>query len=459
MMVFIVFTIWALGLFVLFTDPKRTSIRWACATAFVGAGGFISGAIDETIMPHFADYLAAKPGTTNTLIVVSRISSFVCQAGLPYTFLMFSVHSAEFLSRRVKLTIQYAALSLPLGMLWITPVYPELLFNYWIMVAWVIPFFLFSCTLLVVQYMREKDPLVKKNSFFTNVLIIVPLFFVFIFIYIMRTQNDYEAWRYNIGVVTIQFILIVAISLKYGFLGVRLRVEKRRLDSTLRALTSGAQIINHTIKNEAGKISLYANRIETYADETNQPSLKEDALVLMQSSQHMLDMMNRIQNQLRDVELREEPCDPGQIIGQVTQNLTPYILKQQVEVVSELDETLRLHGDGVQLREVITNLCMNALEAMKSGGKLQLQLFMSHKHLIITVADTGTGITKENLPHVLDPFFSTKRTGQNFGLGLSYCYNVMQKHQGQLEIYSEQGKGTTVFLFFPKKRVIINDSE
>ncbi|GEC92064.1 hypothetical protein BBR01nite_43950 [Brevibacillus brevis] len=173
----------------------------------------------------------------------------------------------------------------------------------------------------------------------------------------------------------------------------------------------------------------------------------------------MLDMMNRIQNQLRDVELREEPCDPGQIIGQVTQNLTPYILKQQVEVVSELDETLRLYGDGVQLREVITNLCMNALEAMKSGGKLHLQLFLSHKHLIITVADTGTGITKENLPHVLDPFFSTKRTGQNFGLGLSYCYNVMQKHQGQLEIYSEQGKGTTVFLFFPKKRVIINDSE
>lgn len=454
MMVFILFTIWALGLLVLFTDPKRTSIRWACATAFAGGGGFLSAVIDETVLPLWKDTLAIYPGSDQILLFVSRSASFVCQTGLPYTFLMFAVHSSESLSRKVKAVVQYTALLLPLLMLVITPIYPVLSFNYWIMVAWVIPFFLAACTLLIVQYRREKDPLVKKNSFFTNVLIIVPLFFVFIFIYVMRIQNDYEAWRYNMLVVAIQFILIVAISLKYGFLGVRLRVEKKRLDSTLRALTSGAQIINHTIKNEAGKISLYADRIESYAEETNQPGLKEDALVLLQSSEHMLDMMNRIQGQLRDVELREATCFPSQIITQVIQTLSPYTDKQQVDVECELDEALRLYGDGVQLREILTNLCMNALEAMKTGGTLRLQLFRSNKHLVIAVADTGTGISKDNLPHVLDPFFSTKRTGQNFGLGLSYCYNVMQKHQGQLEIYSEPGKGTTVFLFFPKKRVV-----
>lgn len=454
MMVLTLFTIWALGLLVLFTDPKRTSIRWACATAFVGGGGFLSGVIDETLIPLWKDTLALYPGSDQFLLFLSYSASFFCQTGLPYTFLMFAVHSSEWLSRRVKQIIQYSALLLPLLMLVITPIYPVLSFNYWIMVAWVIPFFLISCTLLIVQYRREKDPLVKKNSFFTNVLIIIPLFFVFIFIYVMRIQNDYEAWRYNMLVVAIQFILIVAISLKYGFLGVRLRVEKKRLDSTLRALTSGAQIINHTIKNEAGKISLYADRIESFAEETNQPSLKEDARVLLQSSQHMLDMMNRIQGQLREVELREANCSPSHVIRQVISTLAPYTDKNRVNVETELDETLQLHCDSVQLREIITNLCMNALEAMKNGGTLHLQLFRSNKHLVIAVADTGTGISKENLPHVLDPFFSTKKTGQNFGLGLSYCYNVMQKHQGQLEIYSEPGKGTTVFLFFPKKRVV-----
>lgn len=453
MMVFILFTIWALGLLVLFTDPKRTSIRWASATAFVGASGFFSAVIDETLLPLWTDTFAIHPNRANALIFLSRCSSFICQAGLPYAFLMFAVHSSQSLTDKAKKMAQYAALIPPLIMLAITPVYPVLSFNYWIMVAWVFPYFLAGCTLLVLQYRQEKDPLVKKNSFFTNILIIVPLFFVFLFIYVMRTQNNFEAWRYNILVVIIQFVLIVAISLKYGFLGVRLRVEKRRLDSTFRALTSGAQIINHTIKNEVGKISLYADRIESYADETNQPALKEDALILQQSAQHMLDMMNRIQGQLQDVALREETCSPSRLITSVIHMLQPYTGKQQIDVRSELDENIMLVCDPVQLREVLTNLCMNALEAMKTGGTLHLQMFLSNKHFVISVSDTGTGISKENLPHVLDPFFSTKKTGKNFGLGLSYCYNVMQKHQGMLEIYSEAEKGTTIFLFFPKKRV------
>lgn len=453
MMVLILFTLWALGLLVLFTDPWRTSIRWASATAFVGAGGFFSAVIDEMIIPHWADALALHPGWSGALVLLSRSASFLTQTGLPYTFLMFAIYSYESISLKTKRIVKYACLIPPFIMLVITPIYPVLTFNYWIMVAWVIPYFLVACTMLILQYFREKDPLVKKNSFFTNILIIVPLFFVFIFIYVMRVQNDYEAWRYNTLVVSVQFVLIVAISLKYGFLGVRLRVEKRRLDSTLRALTSGAQIINHTIKNEVGKISLYADRIESYAKDTDQPGLREDAAVLIQSSQHILDMMNRIQGQLRDIVLQEKLTEPSQVITQVVQTLQPYATRQQVEVLSELDESLRLYCDPVQLREILTNLCMNAFEAMKSGGTLRLQLFLSKKHLVITVEDTGAGISKENLPHVFDPFFSTKKTSQNFGLGLSYCYNVMQKHQGQLEISSEPGKGTTVFLLFPKKRV------
>ncbi|MCG6197640.1 sensor histidine kinase, partial [Anoxybacillus sp. LAT_38] len=92
--------------------------------------------------------------------------------------------------------------------------------------------------MLVLLYRKEKDPLVKKSRLFTNMLVIIPLLFVFILIYVMRTQNLYDAWRYNSLVVGIQFFLILFISVKYGFLGVKLRVEKRRLDSTLRAMTS-----------------------------------------------------------------------------------------------------------------------------------------------------------------------------------------------------------------------------
>jgi phosphoglycerate-specific signal transduction histidine kinase len=60
----------------------------------------------------------------------------------------------------------------------------------------------------------------------------------------------------------------------------------------------------------------------------------------------------------------------------------------------------------------------------------------------------GHGITKENLPYVNDPFFTTKKRTLNFGLGLSYCYNVMQKHKGDLTIQSEKDKVTTITPFF-----------
>lgn len=454
MMVIIWLVIWALGFFVLFTDPKQTSTRWASATAFVGGCGFFSAVVDETFYPLLNNYVAVQSALGPALMFISKLSSFICQDGLPYAFLMFAVHSGDFISRTAKKIIQYTALIPPLIMLAITPVYPVLSFNYWIMVSWVIPYFIAASAILLLLYGKEKDPQLKRSRLFTNILVIVPLLFVFTTIYIMRTQNQYDAWRYNSLIVGIQFLLILIISVKYGFLGVKFRVERRRLNSTLRALTSGAQIVNHTIKNELGKITLFADRIQSYAIETNQPELKEDVQVLIQSSQHILDMMNRIQGQLQEIGIKEETVNPSKLIGQVLHDLQPYAKKHCVQIAAELDESLQISCDPVQIREIMTNLCMNAFEAMKTGGTLTLRMYLSKKHLIITVTDTGAGITKENMSHVLDPFFSTKKTGQNYGLGLSYCYNVMQKHQGSLEIYSIHGEGATIYLYFPRKRLI-----
>ncbi|QQE74340.1 HAMP domain-containing histidine kinase [Brevibacillus composti] len=453
MMVLILLAIWAFGAFVLYTDPKNISIRWASATAFVGGCGFLSAVFDETLLPLLTDAFPLSTTLPAYLLAASRISSFLCQVGLPYTFLMFAVYSGDFLSRRTKTVLQYASLLPPLAMLAVTPIYPVLQFNYWLMITWVFPYFIGASLILVLLYWKEKDPLVKKSRLFTNILVIFPILLVFITIYVMRTQNNYDAWRYNSLIVGIQFLLILVISVKYGFLGVKWRVEKRRLDSTLRAMTSGAQIVNHTIKNEVGKISLYTQRMKDYAEETGQPVLREDLQVIEQSTRHLLDMVSRIQGQLQEIRLREEVTSPASLIQDVLSQLRPLAEQQRIELKTELDDRWLLLCDPVQLREILINLSMNAIEAMKGGGTLTLQLFLSKKHLVVAVADTGTGIAKENLPHVLDPFFSTKKTGKNFGLGLSYCYNVMQKHQGTLEIYSVKDEGTTVFLFFPLKRV------
>ncbi len=445
--------LWAFALLVLFTDPKRTSTRFGSATAFIGGFGFFSAVIDDELYPVLQNVALQHPLLDTFIGIASRSSSFLCQAGMPYTFLMFAIHSSDFLSRRVKRIVTYAALVPPLVMLAITPVYPVLQFNYRIMLIWVIPYFLCSCLLLIYLHWVEKDPILKKSRLINNVLTIVPLLFVFTSIYVMRTLQNYEAWRYNVWIVGLQFVLFVAISVKYDLLGVKLRVEKRRLNSTLRAMTSGAAIMNHTIKNELGKITLFADRIESYAAPDKQQEMKADMQILLQSTQNVLNMVNRIQGQIQDIALKEELTQVSSVVDRVLHDLQPYIAKTNVTIQTDVADNIQLKCDPVHLREVLTNLCMNALEAMKSGGTLSLDMYDSGKYLILSVTDTGTGIAKENLPYVLDPFFSTKKHGQNFGLGLSYCYNVMQKHHGMLEIRSTAGQGTAVYLYFPQKRV------
>ena len=295
----------------------------------------------------------------------------------------------------------------------------------------------------------------KRSRLFNNILMILPLSLIFTFLYIMRLFDNYDAWRYNTWIVGIQSILFVVVSVKYGLLGVRLKLEKRRLDSAFRAMTSGASIVNHTIKNELGKITLFADRIQSYADESKQVEMREDMQILLQSTQNILAMVNRIQGQIQDIVLKEAIVSLPTIVNRVIQDLTPYTERYQVNISIEMSEDLMLRCDPVHIREVVTNLCMNSMDAMQSGGSLILSAYPSRKHLILSVTDNGSGIAKENLPYVLDPFFSTKKQqGKNFGLGLSYCYNVMQRHQGLLEIHSVKNEGTTVYLFFPLKRIV-----
>jgi signal transduction histidine kinase len=106
------------------------------------------------------------------------------------------------------------------------------------------------------------------------------------------------------------------------------------------------------------------------------------------------------------------------------------------------------------LREVFNNLFRNAIEAMKPGGELTIAMSRLNKQVVFAIKDNGSGIDKEDLPHVMEPFFSTKDRKNNFGLGLPYCYNVMQRHAGTLEIFSKKGEGTTVFLNFAKSKKV-----
>ena len=97
------------------------------------------------------------------------------------------------------------------------------------------------------------------------------------------------------------------------------------------------------------------------------------------------------------------------------------------------------------------NVLVNACEAIKGKGKIQIQTKQDNNNIRIEIIDTGIGIKSENLTKVFDPGFTSKTRGIGTGLGLSISYRIIQEHDGTINLKSETGKGTTVTITLPKK--------
>ena len=120
----------------------------------------------------------------------------------------------------------------------------------------------------------------------------------------------------------------------------------------------------------------------------------------------------------------------------------------QIEVLTDLQATASVAGNAVELREVLTNLIFNAVDAMPRGGKIVVSTGMEGDYSTIAVSDSGTGMSEDDRARCLEPFFTTKGD-RGTGLGLSVVYGIIQRHGGMIEITSEIGRGTTFSISLP----------
>ena len=116
-----------------------------------------------------------------------------------------------------------------------------------------------------------------------------------------------------------------------------------------------------------------------------------------------------------------------------------------------------VYVDEHQIQQVLVNLVTNAVQATAAGGRIVISSRMgkSNGSVEIGVADTGKGIPPEFLPHIFDPFFSTKGEGGT-GLGLSVSYGIIKKHGGRITVESHPGKGTIFTVILPSTKEMID---
>jgi signal transduction histidine kinase len=152
----------------------------------------------------------------------------------------------------------------------------------------------------------------------------------------------------------------------------------------------------------------------------------------------------------RPEELKLQPIDVPALVTELVPLIEPEAEAAQVEIrIEKAGEVPRINGDSGMLRQALLNLALNACQAMPEGGVLRIACGPdSGERVLIEIEDTGVGIKPEHLERIFDLYFTTKEHGS--GIGLSMVFRTVQLHDGEIEVQSVPGRGSTFRLLFPR---------
>jgi signal transduction histidine kinase len=212
--------------------------------------------------------------------------------------------------------------------------------------------------------------------------------------------------------------------------------------------------IAHEIKNPMACISGALQVIQGDMDDKNdhKPIIKE---VLSQVSR-LDNTVKRILEFAKPAKAQKSLIDVGQLIEEIAIFITQYANRKAIRVDLTHDKEIKATiADGKALKQVLLNICLNGIEAMKDNSVLRIATARKirkdggrEKEFIeITIADTGSGISEENLNKIFNPFFTTKEKGT--GLGLSISLQIIEDHDGFIDVESAVGAGTTFKIALP----------
>lgn len=146
-----------------------------------------------------------------------------------------------------------------------------------------------------------------------------------------------------------------------------------------------------------------------------------------------------------------EKCDIHKIIDNCLAIINN-LIKSNVEVKKQYTKaSFVLYANDGELHQLLLNVLTNAAQAISNKGTITIKTETENKNLSILVSDTGSGMSEENRKKVIDPFFTTKDPGEGTGMGMSIAYKIVQIHNGNMKIESEEGKGTKIIINIPIK--------
>jgi len=243
-----------------------------------------------------------------------------------------------------------------------------------------------------------------------------------------------------------------------GVLGIaRDMTETKKLEQRIRNSEKLASVgrlaagVAHEINNPLGGI---LNCLYNLRKGTLSPSRLEEYRVSMEDG---VRRVQKIVRQLLDFSQQDEPefapTDINHVVDRVLVLTTHLFAPNRIRLETGFGQGLpNVMLDRHMIEQVLMNLVLNAVQAMKDGGGLTIRTSVVEGVCLIEVRDTGSGIPPAVLPRIFDPFFTTKSEGEGTGLGLSVSLGIVERHGGKILVDSEVGKGTTFTLCLPVSR-------
>jgi two-component system NtrC family sensor kinase len=218
-----------------------------------------------------------------------------------------------------------------------------------------------------------------------------------------------------------------------------------------------AAVLAHEINNPLSGILTYAKLLHKWIDsedggKNHHRDICDSLDLIASESRRCGDLVKNLLTFSRTTPINLQPTNLNQVIDRALRLIQHQLDLGAIQVQLDLDPELPLITcDGAQIEQVVLALMMNALDAMPQGGNLWVTTKLNREDnaVRIVVRDDGCGIPPEILPRLFEPFLTTKETGRGVGLGLAISRSILERHNGDIEVQSEIGRGTTFTVTLP----------
>ncbi|MGE5456401.1 MAG: sensor histidine kinase [Ignavibacteriales bacterium] len=311
---------------------------------------------------------------------------------------------------------------------------------------------------LCMEYLLFYIIFLAKNKYRWNdyIFIIITMaikgLFFYIAIYLNKSYNILFIDEIHLLILFISSLvstLIIIFCLKIGDDILKYHMNIKELEQE-KQIRSSLFKITHEIKNPLAVCKGYLDMFDVNNIEHSKkyiPIMKKEINFTLILLQDFLSMTK--------INVEKEIIDINLLLEEVTNSLRPLLNEKNIEFIAKIgDNELFVFGDYNRLNQVIINVVKNSIEAIpdEKQGRIKMSTRLNSNNILIYIEDNGSGISKENLKKIMEPFFTTKCNGT--GLGLSLSSEIIKAHKGELSISSELNKGTKVTICLPIKKTI-----